>query len=303
MSGKAKMLSYEENMYIICRKIEMFLRRNMVVRREMEGRAMKMLEGYGFGESEISVYLCLVRQGREMSVVEMARKLKVGRTPVYNALEKLEAKGVVGRTIGENGYSYLVTEDGLEQYWRGKMRRVKRLTEQFPELVNMIEGMKMVTGYKSRVEYYTGKQGLKQITYNSLKANGDLYIYEMLETMDDFVDKESAEEFRRRWVERGVKIHQLTNVRSFGEFTEVEEITGELWDVRYIAPEVLAIKFEMVIYNDVCALYSREGRELFGVEIYNPNLAEMQKQIFRAMERLAKSLTKVGQKGEARVTT
>jgi hypothetical protein len=72
-----------------------------------------------------------------------------------------------------------------------------------------------------------------------------------------------------------------------------------LWDVRYIDPKVLDIKFEMVIYNDICALYSYEGKEAFGVEIQNPNLAKMQIQIFKAMQRLAVPLIKTGARGEA----
>ena len=271
----------------------------MVVTQD-EGRVVGRLRRYGLGESEIAVFLCLLREGREMSVLQIARKLGVGRTPVYNALDKLNHKGITAQVMGENGYNYLVADGGLEQFWQGKMQKAKKLDAQLPELLNMLAGMQMVSGYKSRVEYYSGKQGLRQITYNSLRAEGDLYIYEMRETMDDFVDPESAEEFRRRWVERGVRIHQLTNVKSFSEFTEVEEIV-DLWDVRYVAPEVLQIKFEMVIYNEVCAMYSREGKELFGVEIYNSNLAEMQKQIFLAMERLAEPLVKEGRRGKARL--
>ena len=268
---------------------------------ENEKRAIEMLKKYGLGESEARVYLCLTGQGREMSVLEIARKMKSGRTPVYNALEKLEAKGVTGRIMGENGYSYTAMTDGLQEYWRERMQKIRRLDEQMPELANMIEGMRMATGYKSRVEYYTGKRGLKQITYNSLKANGDLYIYEIKETMDAFMDRESAEEYRGRWAKQGVKIHQLTNIKNFEAFTDVEEITGELWDVRHIAPEVLEIKFEMMIYNDVCVMYSTEGKEVFGVEIYNSNLAQMQKQIFSAMEKLGKPFEKIGRRGEARV--
>ena len=258
------------------------------------------LKSYGLNENESRVYLFLLRQAGEFSVVQIARTLKLGRTPVYNSLDRLEAKGLVRKVIAENGSNYVAaTPDHLDLYWKRKINGVRNLGAKLPDLVSALEAMTATSGYKSKVDYFTGRRGLEQITYHSLKAKGDLYIYEMIESMDPFMSKESAEEYRRVWAERGTVIHQMTNSREFEEFTEIEELIGDLWDVRYIASEVLAIKFEMLIYNDVVALYSAVGEEIFGVEIHNKSLAVMQKQIFMAMQHLAKPLKKVNARGKA----
>lgn len=265
-------------------------------------RILAQLMRYDMTENEARVWLYLMRRSGEMTVVNIARGLKMGRTPVYNALEKLEGKGLVSRVVMENGYGYAATgTEYLERYWRGKERRLAEMGERLPELMNTLDGMRMNTGYKAKVEYFVGRKGLEQITYNSLRAEGELMIYEMNASMEGFVNKERAEEFRRIWAEREVMIRQLTNQRDMVDFTEVEKLVADLWDIRYISPEVLAMKFEMLIYNDVVAMYSARGSEVFGVEIHNRNLAEMQKQIFRAMAMGAKQMRKVGSRGEAHV--
>jgi predicted transcriptional regulator len=178
---------------------------------------------------------------------------------------------------------------------------MERLGERLPAVVEALEEMAVGQGYKSQVRYFAGVKGLEQITYNSLRAEGDLYIYEVNESMNVFTSRQTAEKFRRILVERGIVTHQLTNLRETGEYTEVEEMVRDFWDVRHVDPEVLRIKFETLIYNDVVALYAVEGRGAFGVEIRNRSLAEMQVQIFRAMQQLATPMEKVGLRGAARV--
>jgi predicted DNA-binding transcriptional regulator len=260
------------------------------------------LRSYGLNENEAKVYVFLLKQSGEFSVVQIARALKLGRTPVYNALDRLELKGLVSRTIAEGGSNYMASSpDHLGRYWKTKIHAAQRLGSKLPGLVNALEGLMVTTGYQSRVDYFTGKRGLEQITYNSLRAERDLYIYEVATDMTAFTNRETAEEFRQMLVDRRTTTHQLTNHTSFDDFTDVVEMTTNLWDICYINPSLLKIQFEMLVYNDVCALYSVEGRDAFGVEIHNANLASMQKQIFKAMQRLAQPMVKDGEHGKAHV--
>jgi hypothetical protein len=175
------------------------------------------------------------------------------------------------------------------------------LGSKLPDIVGTLEGLATKSGYQSKAKYYTGRDGLEQITYNSLRADRDLYIYEVAADMTKFIKQNTAEKYRQILAERNITTHQLTNHDEFDAFTEVEKMITDLWDIRYIDPKILKIRFEMVIYNDVCAMYSVEGRDLFGVEIHNPNLAAMQKQIFLAMQHLAVPMMKIDNYGAAKV--
>jgi hypothetical protein len=151
------------------------------------------------------------------------------------------------------------------------------------------------------VTYYSGQRGLEQITYNSLRADGDLYIYEIA-NMGAFIDQNTAEKFRQVLVDRQIMTHQLTNLTRFGQYTRIEKMVSSFLDMRHIDPEILKIQFETLIYNDVVAMYSYIDEEPFGVEIKNPNLANMQIQIFKAIQRLAVPMEKLDNFGTAQLS-
>jgi len=264
-------------------------------------RLINQLEEYDLNENEARIYLLLLKNAGHMSVVQIGRNLDLGRTPVYNALEKLEQKGLVKKVVVERGYNYSAQDPNhLEKYWQDKARNIEKLAGGLNPLIDSLQQLGMVDSYQSQVSYFSGQRGMEQITYNSLRADRDLYIYEMA-TMSAFIDQKTAEKFRQVLVDRQIMTHQLTNLAHLNRYTRVEKMVRDLWDIRHINPEILKIQFETVIYNDVVAMYSYVDEEPFGVEIHNPNLAQMQIQIFKAMQRLAVSMEKLDDFGAARL--
>jgi sugar-specific transcriptional regulator TrmB len=260
-----------------------------------------LLTKYNLKETEARIYVFLLKKSLPLTVVELARALSLGRTPVYAALDRLEAKGLVTKTLADNGAAFLASPpDNLEKYWHSEIRKKERLASNLPAITNLLESLNSTTGYKSEVNYFSGRRGLEQITYNSLKAIDDLYIYEIASTMDNFIDTKTAEEFRVVWAEKKTKLHQLTNNTEMEDFTDVPEILP-LWDIRHIPEETLKIEFEMLIYNNTVALYSPVGKEIFGVEIKNKNLASLQKQIFQVVAATATPMEITSPRGAVRL--
>lgn len=140
-------------------------------------------------------------------------------------------------------------------------------------------------GSKTEIIEYRGSEGLLQITLNSLKAKDGIYIYE-ISSMNEFIKEEIAEEIRREFVKRKIKIKQLTNHAFLEPWTKVDELIEKYQNIRYIDPKKFEIKTEILIYNDVVAIYDFRD-ETLGVEIYNSKLAEMHKQIFEFIWSLA----------------
>lgn len=137
----------------------------------------------------------------------------------------------------------------------------------------------------SRIINYQGVEGLRQVTFNSLRAKDGIYIYE-ISSMNEFIKKDFAEEIRRQFVENQIHIKQLTNLVFLDKWTNVEELVEKYWEARYIDPKKFEIKTEILIYNEVVALYDFK-EEIFCAEIYNQNLARMQKQLFEFIWNLA----------------
>ena len=260
----------------------------------------RQLEEYDLSKIEAQIYLFLLKRGSDWSVVKLSRELGLGRTQIYTALDKLELKGLVKRVLAKNGFNYQATPaENLNYWWQKKKLSLSDLDNQLSPLIAALQSWGMPNGYESKIQYFAGRRGIEQITFNSTRAQRDLYIYEVESDMSAFIDPEMAEEFRRLFVKNQITSHQLTNHTKISNFTTIEKMVTNFWDIRHININDLTIEFEMLIYNDVCALYSFEEADAFGVEIHNPNLARMQKQIFLAMQKLALPMQKIGSNGQA----
>jgi len=100
-------------------------------------------------------------------------------------------------------------------------------------------------------------------------------------------------------VDRKIGIRTLTNLKKIPSWTSVSEMIEKYWEVRHVPENQLKIKFEVLIYNDVYVMYRYDGKEVFCVEIYNQELADMQRQTFEYMWRKAKKFKVVDDRGKA----
>ena len=153
---------------------------------------------------------------------------------------------------------------------------------------------------KSKVLYYEGLDGLEQVSYNIVHADGILRVFEM-EHLDSFLSFEFSESIRHKLVENNIFTRDLTNKKQFPGFTDVSDLVAQYSEFRYISADKLKINFEVLIYNDVYATYTYKDKKIFCVEIYNEQLAAMQKQIFDFIWAQAKPMKFTDKRGAARL--
>ena len=135
-------------------------------------------------------------------------------------------------------------------------------------------------GGNSKVLVYTGNEGLLQVTLNSLKAKTGISIMEISYSMNPFIPKEEADEIRKEFLERNIKVREITN-QPFRDdnYTSVKEFDKKCMDYRYVDPKKLKIDVETLIYNNVTAFYTYKD-DPFCIEVYSEKLAKMQTQVF-----------------------
>lgn len=132
----------------------------------------------------------------------------------------------------------------------------------------------------AHITVYHGKDGLLQVTKHSLTAESELLIYEAsFASLNEFLDKEQADEIRKEFVRKGIKVREITNHAYQEGYTDVSGYDEKVMNIRYINPKKLQIDTEMLIYNDIITIYSLT-EPLYIFEIQDANLAKMQKQIF-----------------------
>jgi hypothetical protein len=133
---------------------------------------------------------------------------------------------------------------------------------------------------KDQIITYEGVEGLLNVTRNSLQAKGELLTFETsYASLNDMFTKEQAEEIRKEFVSRDIKIRELTNQMYHEPYTDVKEFHKRVMNIRYISKNKLNIKVETLIYNNIVAIYEpKEGG--FCIEIYSQELANQQRQLF-----------------------
>jgi sugar-specific transcriptional regulator TrmB len=258
-----------------------------------------MLHPFGVEEIESDIYIHLLEKGY-LSALSLSRSLGIPRTKVYRILDKLIDKGLVQQRLYDSGMKFGATDPSkFKQLVVEKLHTAEALKESLPDLLNKLENIASRRKDKTKVLYYQGAEGLKQISYNSLRAKGELLTYEVANDMSDFVPEAFAEDLRRQFVKNKIHIKQLTWNTHFAPYTKVTELITKYWDVRSINPESLTMKSEVLIYNDVYVMYNPVGSELFGVEIYNADFADMQRQLFYMVWNNARKMKIIGSHGEA----
>jgi Fe2+ or Zn2+ uptake regulation protein len=237
-----------------------------------------LLTPFGLDSIEAKIYLLLAQKG-VLSALQISRELHIARTRVYRILDKLHEKKLVTIHLDDRGQKFGASAyQELELLVAEKEHEAHMLRKKMPLIFDQLAALWGKESARSKVLYYRGVEGLKQVTWNSLRAKDTLRIYEIA-NMTAFLDADFSEKIRTEFAERHIKVKQLTNLKHIKPYTYIPEHVA-LWQVRYIVPKALEMKFECMIYNDVFTMYNYQGTDQFCVEIYNPHLSHMQRQLF-----------------------
>lgn len=260
------------------------------------------LSEYGLSTEEAQIYLFLL-ENRSKSALEISRELKLSRTKVYRVLDKLLDKKLAVKELQTAGLHFLAeSPEQLDLLLKKQAQRLETLEHKHSSLMQELKALGgKYRSSNSEVRYYTGLDGLKQVTQNSLAAKKQLLIYELNQDMSKFIDYDFAESIRTELVKRKITTFQLTNLTEILPYTEVSGLVRDFWKVRHVSEKEFQIKFEVLIYNHVYALYTYERGEAFCVEIHNPYLAEMQRQLFRFIWKRAQAMEILETTGHAKL--
>src|SRR3990167_7851344 len=259
-----------------------------------------LIETFGLTDEESRLYLYLLQHGFTTALT-LLRRSRMRRTQGYRILDLLKKLKLVEKKNYERGGKILAKHPSrLQQIVIEREQNVQALKKTLPDLISRLSTIMPASTEKSKVLYYEGIEGLEQVSYNIVHANGLLRVFEM-EHLDNFLSFEFSESIRRRLVENKILTRDLTNKKQFPGFTDVADLVQQYSEFRYISPDKLKINFEVLIYNDVYATYTYKDKKIFCVEIYNEQLATMQKHIFDFIWAQAKPMKFVDMRGAARL--
>ncbi len=157
-------------------------------------------------------------------------------------------------------------------------------------LVNNLSNLPKEASGPTKVLYYQGVSGLRQLLWNTLNAKDEVVGFGYGD-WNKGVGRKFAEKIRQEYVDRGVRGRELLNEGQLDRelsFTDNKVYLQKYYEHRIIPRQKLVINHDTYIYNEVFAFYHIYRGELFGVEIHNAEIARTQKQIFELLWKMGK---------------
>lgn len=247
----------------------------------------------GFEPELTDIYIALSRHGAQ-SISELARNSGIERTRIYRLADELAASGLVEVETRYRRNIYKAAPiSNVQILLAKKEQELRELQDGLSEIRDIFTKESQQSG--TRVQFYHGKEGAKQLFWNETKAQSEMLCI-LYENMQSKTNASFFERWVRRCNERGIQFRALvgdifleSQKRWYNEHWN-ERI--EQWESRYIPPELLKIKHSTIIYDNVTSYYNWHSKEVFGLEIYNQEIADTQRSFFEILWKKAQPIDK-----------
>lgn len=258
----------------------------------------QFLSGLDLNKEEILIYKTLIKKS-PLTVLALSRVTNIPRTQLYRFIEKMQSNGLVEEIIDEHKKLYQsISPDDLERLIIIQENKAKSLRGLFQPVKDLLVGQTKITQAETKVIFYRGKKGIQQMVWNELKAQNEVagYTHRVFESaVGKAFAKKIYEEFRLRNI-RFKEIYSDEFLESLTKdgYEQPQYLANQRLfntESRYIPKNILDIQHQLDIYNDVVAYYSWFEGEIFGVEIHNQKVADLQKQLFNLVWNQAKVKT------------
>ena len=236
--------------------------------------------------SEIAdIYLALHAYGPQ-SISDLARHSGVERTRIYRLMDDMTASNLIEVEVEYKKSIFRAAPiENLQILISKKEQELHDLQTDLPKVQQYISGVAETT-HSTRIQHYRGVEGLKQMYWNQTKGKT-----ENLSILYENMQIRTGVSFFERWAHRcnenDITFRGIINdsfIKSqqewYGRHSN-ERLAS--WSSRYLPDSVFTITHSVVIYDDVTAYYNWKDGEIFGVEMYNQQIADSQRQFFEML--------------------
>jgi len=238
-----------------------------------------LLKPFGLTSEESFIYLNLLENGTS-SALKISRQINIARTKVYRILDKLIEKQLVVQQYSQNGFKFKANHPSkLNQLITQKEIEISSLKQSLPQTIDLLEKHINLNHPQSQILYYQGQDGLSQVNWNLLNAKNEFLSYEV-NLAEAYLSHSEAEKLRQELINKKIISKTLMNKKNLQKYSQVPDVRI-FEQIRYISPEILTIKSDIFIYNDIFTIcHYLDNHDIFCLEIKNQFLVDMQKQIF-----------------------
>jgi len=242
----------------------------------------------GIEAAATHIYIALSKLGPS-SALQLAKAAKSSRTQTYRHLEALQARALVSSEQLSYGTLFRALPlENIEASLAQQEAETAALKQNLQGMSTILQQLAGAHGPKATTHHYYGLAGLKQVNWNLTKATKEYRVFEAAHLSAHF-DAAFAKRCRERYIEQGLTSYDLTNATSV-KAKDIAPFAKDRTFIRHLDPTVLAINFEVYIYNDVVTLLDYSQDQAHALEIHHPTLHQMMFQLFEAMWQMATPL-------------
>jgi len=246
---------------------------------------VKILQDIGLTESEIKVYLALLKLG-QTTAGKIVDEAKVTRSKIYDILERLKDKGLVGYIIKESTKYFSATNpNNILRYLEEKEKKIQEEKNSIKKILPELSDQQKLSQKDKIAEVFIGINGMKN-AFSTLteefQKEEPYYAFgagkgENVEQIQIFFSQLHLER-----KEKKVKSFIIFNESSRSLFEEQEK--SKLVEVRYIKQ---ATPTAINVYKDytIMAILTKEPITLL---IKNKETADSFREYFKLMWQIAK---------------
>jgi len=249
---------------------------------------LQKLQKLGLAEIEAKLYVFFLEKGPK-TPLEISREMNINRSRIYRLIESLKKKKLVEESNTSWGKKLSAADPAnLEMLIIEKEEEISSKKQGLPELVKSLQNLPNLVGVGFEVVNYKGKDGLKQMLWNELKAKEVLLFGHG--SINMFAGRTFGNKHRKEAFLRKVNYKEIGNDPAYRDLSKYndEPLWEKVYEFRQIDKKILEIRHQVVIYNNTVSIMNWWGEELVGVEIVNEEYAQMQRQIFWRHWQLAK---------------
>jgi sugar-specific transcriptional regulator TrmB len=170
----------------------------------------------GLEENEAKIYLALLELG-ETTVIPLSKRAVLPRTTCYFLSDKMARKGLISQTVrGAHTYLSAASPEKIKELAILREQEAKIQRELAEKLIPKLLGLAEQTPEKPKIQYFSGKQGLRTIFEDLLTSGAvkDYYFWSVKKCIDVV-----GENFMKDWIKRRIK----AGIFSYGIRVKSEE--------------------------------------------------------------------------------
>lgn len=238
-------------------------------------------------EPEIAdIYLALHTHGPQ-SISDLSRNSKVERTRIYRLIDRLMASNLIEvESHYKRGIIKAAPIANLRILINERESELKNLQDELG-LIEQVLARNSLSSPAVRVQFYRGTEGVRQMLWNQLRAKS-----EVVGVAYRILDEPAGRAFMERWAaafeERKHTTRLLLNdefVKSWQENKPKVAVQRRIGGISYnhLEEATFKITHSSHVYDDVCAYFHWKDGEIFGIEIYNQEMADAQRAFFEML--------------------